>query len=302
MDIKKITIMKEILELRINYDYANLLFSSDEGKNIGTSVKIVEITKDDPRYFQIPVISKQVKEKYGKGFFFGWQLKRSYSKAELEAALLFHLKIKTVFEPAGEECGTVYDESVACEICGANRKQVGVLSLKKSSIPNKDIAHTIAGEVVVSEKFVKAFKRYGLRGLSLEPITLDKSISDYCQLIASSPELDLLQETLTGVDPFNFSESSEGGELSVSGHNIKLGKEIYKCPIGHTIGLNLLSEPCILNSPSIREFDFFSTKQKTGVKRGLLRPEPLYLCSKAFMKMVEDENLTGFNFEIANIR
>ena len=84
--------MKEILELRINYDYANLLFKSDEGKNLGTSVKVVELTKDDPRYIQIPMISEQVKEKYDKCFFFGWQIKRSYSKVELASALLLHMK------------------------------------------------------------------------------------------------------------------------------------------------------------------------------------------------------------------
>jgi len=212
------------------------------------------------------------------------------------------MKIKTVFEPTGEECGTVYDESVACEICGANRKQVGTLRLKKGSIPNKDIARTIAGEVLVSERFAEAFKRHGLRGMSSESITLDESISEFYQLIVSSPELELSQETLAGIDPFDFSESSEGGELNVSGYNIKLGKEIYKCPKGHTVGLNLLSEPFVLNSPLIKDFDLFSTKQKTGVKRGLLRPEPLYICSYTFMKMVEEEKLTGFDFEIAYIR
>ncbi len=37
------------------------------------------------------------------------------------------------------------------------------------------------------------------------------------------------------------------------------------------------------------------------VKLGLLRPEPIYFCSQAFRKMVEDEKLCGFEFEIANI-
>lgn len=295
--------MKETLELRINYDYAHLLFGADEGKDLGQlskSIKVVELSKDDPRYSQIPIISKQVKEKYDKVFFFGWQIKRKYSAKELDTATLFQMKIKATFEPAGEECGTLYDETAACEICGANRKQISPLTLKKGSIPKKDIARTIAGEVVVSERFAAVYKQRGLKGILLEPVLFGKVGSNYYQLIATN-ELDLSPKTIAGVDPFDFSEGSDGREFTVSGHHVKLEKEIYKCPNGHTIGLNLLSEAYVSSSPSINEYDFFSSKQKIGVKRGLLRPEPLYLCSQAFREMVEEERLSGFEFEIANI-
>lgn len=151
--------MKEILELRINYNYANLLFKTDEGKNIGTSVKIIEITKDDPRYKLIPIISNEVKRNYDKSFFFGWKLKRKYEKKELDSAKLLHLKINTIFEPTGEENGTIYDEQSACKLCGANRKQIGPLILKKGTIPPKDIAKTIGGEIVVSSKFMDSAKK-----------------------------------------------------------------------------------------------------------------------------------------------
>lgn len=77
--------------------------------------------------------------------------------------------------------------------------------------------------------------------------------------------------------------------------------EIYKCPKGDTIGLNLLSEPYVADNPLIKDFDFFASRQKLGVKRGLLRPEPIYFCSPAFRKMIEEEKLSGFEFEITNI-
>lgn len=293
--------MKETLELRINYDYAHLLFKHDEGKNLGTSVRIIEISKDDPRYSQIPIVSKQVKEKYDKGFFYGWKIKRKYSKEELERAILLHMRIKTAFEPAGEECGTIYDETAACEICGANRIQRSPLTLKHGSIPKKDIARTIAGEVVVSDKFAEAFKQRDLKGVSLEPVVFDKGTANYYQLVASSPELELTKNTIAGDNPFESSEGSSGGVYNISGYDVVIEKEVYKCPKGHTIGLNILSEPCILNSQSIGEYDFFASKQKVGVKRGLLRPEPIYFCSQAFRKMIEEVKLTGFEFEIANI-
>lgn len=274
--------MKETLELRINYDYAHLLFKEDEGKNVGTSVKIMELSKDDPRYKQVPIIAEEVKKKYDRGFFFSWQIKRNYSKKELDNATLLYLKIKAVFEPTGEECGTVYDETVACEICGANSKQVSSLNLKKGTIPKKDIAKTIGGEVIVSEKFANAVKQKNIKGLQLSPVNVEK----FYQLNAGM-EIELSTNTIVGINPFDLSTSNES--------------EIYKCPKGDTNGLNLLSEPYVLYNQSIVEYDFFASRQKIGVKRGYLRPEPIYFCSQDFRKMVEEEKLIGFEFEVANI-
>lgn len=213
------------------------------------------------------------------------------------------MKIRTTFEPSGEECGTLYDETAACEICGANRKQISPLILKKGSIPKKDIARTISGEVVVSERFAEVIKQRNLKGIELEPVLFGKEVSNYYQLIASSPELKLTDKTIAGGDIFDLGpDVSDEYEFIVSGgHKVKFENEVYRCPKGHIIGLNLLSEPYVTDSPLIKEFDFFASKQKIGVKRGLLRPEPVYFCSQAFRKMIEEEKLTGFEFEIANI-
>ncbi len=293
--------MKEIVEFRINADYAHLLFSSSEGKNLGTSVKIVELSKEDSRYAQIPIIAKEVKEKYGRGFYFGWQIKRKYNKNEIEHGTLFQIKIKTVFEPTGEECGTLYDESVACEICGSNRKQISPLNLKKGSIPKKDIAKTIAGEVVVSQKFADVLNLRKIKGIVLEPIYINNGVSDYFQLSASS-FINLSNKTIVGVDPFDFSTESRANEFALTGgYKVEFEKEIYKCPKGHTIGLNLLSEVFVIDSTEIYDNDFSVSKQKTGVKRGFLRPEPIYFCSQAFRKIVEEEKLSGIEFELAYI-
>lgn len=294
--------MKETHEFRIFKDYYHLLPQPNTAKFNGM-VYVLNIPKVDPLFQQIGRLDKELRGKYGEPFFGFWDVNRIYTKKELIDAKIFHFNIKTAFEPTGEECGTVYDETAACGICGANRKQIGALKLKKGSIPKKDIARTIAGEVVVSEKFAAAFKQRGLKGALLDPVIFDKGTSNYYQLIASSPELELTEKTIAGHNPFNLStESSEATEFTVSGsYKVKFEKEVYKCPKGHTIGPRILSEPYILNSPSIAENDFFASKQKTGVKQGLLRPEPIYFCSQAFREMVEDEKLSGFEFEIANI-
>ena len=296
--------MKETVEFRINYDYAYLLFGIDEGKDLGQfnkSVKIITLSKDDPRYNQIPIVSKKVRDTYDKGFLYSWQIKRKYTKKELENATILQVKIKTAFEPTGEECGTLYDERVACEICGANRKQISQLMLKKGSIPKKDIARTIGGQIVVSEKFVKVFKQRNFKGAIIRPITFSNQVvSGYYQLSASD-KFELSKNTIAGDDPFESSEGSNEGTYDISGYEIKYEKEVYKCPKGHIIGLNILSEAYVLNNAEIYKTDFFCSNQKIGVRRGLLQPEPIYFCSQDFKKMVEEEKLIGFDFEVAKI-
>lgn len=277
--------MKEIIEFRICNEYADLLLKVDEGKR-NASNTVIHITKEDPKFEQTRILYKLIREQNNDFFFLYSNIKREYSTNEFETATIFQMKIKAMFEPAGEVCGTLFDETTACEICGANRKQIGILKLQKGTIPKKDIARTIAGEIVVSERFKKAFEKRNLKGLELLPVEFAKGKSDYYQLVASS-EIELSKNTVAGINIFDLSSSSDG--------------EIYKCPKDHTIGLNLLSEAYLLNSLSISESDFLLSKQKIGVKRGLLRPEPLYFCSQAFRKMVEDEKLNGFEFEIANI-
>lgn len=123
----------------------------------------------------------------------------------------------------------------------------------------------------------------------------------YFQLNAKK-ELDLSHNAIAGVTPFDFSEASEESDVTLSdGRLFKLEHEVYKCPRGHTIGLNLLSEPHVIGSSLVGKNDLFVTRQKIGVRRGFLRPEPLYLCSPKFRKMVQESKFRGFDFEIAHV-
>lgn len=278
--------MADIIEFRILKEYAHLLLKPGEGKDNGSNV-VVHIPSDDPKFDKVGELSRLVRQKHNDYFFLFHHIQRKYTKKELAEANLFSVVVKTTFEPAGEECGTEYDETVACEICGANRKQVGPLMLQKSSIPKKDIARTIAGEVVVSKTFKEACESRKLKGLFFEQVYSRNKPIDFFQINPGSPKLILTNKTVAGVDPFDLSESCE--------------EEVYKCSRGHTIGLNLLSELYVKNLPQITGFDFFETEQKIGVKRGLLRPEPLYLCSRELRNMVLEKKLKGFDFEIAHI-
>lgn len=276
--------MKESYEFRIFKDNYGLLPPNKAQFN--GMVYVLNIFKDDPIFLRIGEIEKELRKTQGKAFFSFWNVKRKYSKKEIDNTTLFHFKIKTMFEPAGEECGTLFDETSVCEICGANRKQISPLTLKKGTIPKKDIARTIAGEIVVSEKFATVYKQRGLKGAKLEPVVFTKGDSNYYQLVAEN-EIELSQNTVAGINPFDLSTSNEG--------------EIYKCPKGHTIGLNLISEPYVLGSPNIQSNDVIASKQMIGVNRGLLKPEPLYFCSQDFKRMVDEEKLKGLEFELTHI-
>jgi hypothetical protein len=278
--------MTETIELRIYKKYAHLLLQPYEGTEMGQFVS-VHIPVGDTKLQKVAELTKQIQEEHNDFFFLYSSIKREYSKHELDTAALLQMVIKTTFEPAGEECGTLYDETTSCDICGANRKQIGPLWLKRSSIPKKDIARTIAGEVVMSDRFAEALTETKLKGVSLEPIQFQKRSSEtYYQLVASA-EVELSKDTVAGVNYFDHSETSDG--------------EIYKCAKGHTIGLNLLSEVYVEKNEIIHQNDFMASRQKIGVKRGLLRPEPIYLCSQAFRNVVQAENITGLTFEVAHI-
>ena len=167
---------------------------------------------------------------------------------------------------------------------------MGPLKLRRRSMPKMDIARTIASEIVVSAVFARAAKEHRLRGLELEPILFRSGAGgeSYYALRSSAPKLDLTKETVAGVDPFDLSTTQDG-------------EEVYKCPIGDTIGLSLISELYVANVPFLESWDYFETAQRMGVRRGLLRPSTRVLCSPRFRRMILEEKLKGFKFEIAHV-
>ena len=85
----------------------------------------------------MPELIKIIQRKYGDSFLYGWHVIREYNDEELNNAQLFHIRIKKTFEPAGKECGTVYDESTACKICGVGRTQIGLYIFNNPLFPKE---------------------------------------------------------------------------------------------------------------------------------------------------------------------
>jgi hypothetical protein len=104
--------MREYAEFRVDERYASLLFGQHEGQRLGDSVRKVEIATNDSRYARVGELQAELRRSEGEPFFYGWDLYRRYTAKELAAAGLLLVLVRAVFEPAGEECGTQYDESI----------------------------------------------------------------------------------------------------------------------------------------------------------------------------------------------
>lgn len=274
--------MKEIVEFRIIMRYAHLLFRDDEGTNLGDSVKVVRIDKNDPRFNAIGELQKKALEN-NTIFYSCYEYKRFYSEAEITNAKWFQMFQTRHFEPSGEECGTVYDESSACPICGSGAKQLSPLKLKRSSIPKADMAVTIAwgDETVVSERFVNLVKDNSLKGMDFEPVISSANRGQKLNYYQIRPQfyLDFSKKTVSGKDPFHLS----GG-----------------CPNGDNIP-DILSEAYIRSNPVLEDLDFFASRQTVEGRVGVIRPSRLFFCSNRMMRLIKENNLKGFKFEVAHI-
>jgi hypothetical protein len=277
--------MRDLIEFRIPERYAALYLPPNEGKTLGGSVRILEVSYGSERFRDVGRFDQELKRQ-GRAFFTAWNLKRSYTTSELESAQLFSLKIRSVFEPAGEECGTQYDESAACQYCGSGAKQISRLFLNQTRIPKfKDICKTIGSEVVVSKRLVELFKENRIQGVEFLPIGHNRSSSaqssHWFQLVISSAETEIVSPTRTGIDPFD---------------NDCTGR--FRCPLGDLAGLNILSE-LFVNLPA-RLTDVLNTRQFIGRRQGLLRPERLIVISNKVWRLLESEKLKGWMVEKAH--
>lgn len=259
--------MKELIEMRVDAKKAHLIFREDELEPLSSPFTVrVVLPSDDPRMPEIIELQRTTSaEGPGEYLIGGVYVTRRYTKAEWSAAELFRVEVHTAFEPAGEECGTQYDESAVCPVCGAGRTRVGPLRLNVRRIPKQaDVAETIAGdELVVSERVADAIRAEGLTGVELMPVIHAGKSAD------SLPrwfELGVVSSLLA------FAPSSRFGSSPINPDNSSA------CPVGDKAGFRLLSEATIVR-PSSPLSDFHLTAQYLGNRRGLLVPYRTLLMS-----------------------
>ncbi|HWD92516.1 MAG TPA: hypothetical protein VG938_09210 [Verrucomicrobiae bacterium] len=288
--------MKEIYEFRVQEKYASQLFEPNEGEKLGwtkqfgdkfVTVRKIKLTADDPKFNRIGELNALIQKRRGDFFFAGWEIQRRYTAADVLKAKLFLLCSIATFEPAGEECGTQYDESLACPSCKSGARQVSPLFLDWKRIPkSKDIARTIAGEIVMSKRMVDLCDKHSITGAKFGPVchslASNTESKDWFQLLVKSCEAEITAPTKMGVNPFDEDMAGQ-----------------YRCPRADLIGLARLSEVSISRS-SHNGFDIVASRQFVGTRRGLLRPERLLLVSPKLRRVIKEEKLTGCEFEVAH--
>jgi hypothetical protein len=284
--------MREIIEFRVSEEDARRDLNPEDGEVIGQFGGVRKLLLDS-NDIRVARVGKLHREHWARGALFvtSWEIRRKYTKKELEAAELFQLRIRSAFEPAGALCGTQYDDTVGCPHCGVGARQLNELRLDPGSLPRgKDLAKTIAySEIIVSARVVEAFRAHGLTGARFLPVLRKGgrgTIDSWYQLEVTSRPIGVAPRTRFGINLFDADEAGA-----------------YRCPLGHVLGLNLLSELSV-----VREdwdgADLCATKQWTGMRSrngGVFRPHPLLLISPRLRNLLGELKAKGFELEVAHL-
>lgn len=166
--------LKVQIEYRISEELAPSVFGRGEGKALANgefNLRIVKLDEDD---FRLNALRRLYLKNKGRGFY-GWKIDRRYSGAEIQRAKLHLLQIKAGILPTGEECGTVYNDTEMCPLCGAGRVQVSPLRLRLTNAPKRaEIASTWGGETIISSRVVQLLIEAGATGWGIGPIQRPK--------------------------------------------------------------------------------------------------------------------------------
>ncbi len=276
--------MRECVEFRIPEEHAAKHLPHERWQSVGYGVVKVLVDTSEPLFAEIGQLHRafRAEDKY---FFSGREYRRYYTSRELADAKLLHVWPKRVFEPAGEECGTKYDDARGCSECGAGSPQTSPLYLDGRRIPKTvDFAQTIAGEIVVSTRVVDVCRARELTGVEFAAIHLSdmggKPSRHIFQLKVVAQAVELDSATRAGEDPFDDDRYG-------------------RCSLGDVVGLNLLSEVTV-KGVTIPKADVIATRQMIGVRRGLLRPRPMLLLSSRAWRAIDAEKLKGLVVEVAH--
>jgi hypothetical protein len=280
--------MREIAQFRIPEEKAKRFLRPEDGVVLGTTVRKLQVDTRDSLYARIGELNKQFNEQ-GSTFFLGWDLQRKYTKAELKAAELFQLQIRPLLQSAGELCGTQYDDAAGCPHCGAGAPQLNELRLDPGRISrSKDMNRTIAqNEVIFSSRLVAALREHNITGARFHPILRKggkSALDTWFQLEVCSRPVEMAAPTRCGNNPFDDDEKNE-----------------YRCPKGHVVGLNLLSEVWVKRE-SYDGSDLCATRQLVGMRSrndGLFRPHPVIFISPRLQQLLEELGARGYELEVA---
>jgi|694.fasta_scaffold71935_4 hypothetical protein len=303
--------MKELAEFRLLEQKAVRYLAPQVGVCLGGLVRKVILPLSSPIVAQIIDIHHKLLQD-GERFYIFSHIHRKYTAKEISQATAVMVVVDRVFEPTGEQCGTIYNDDNACSYCGAGSQQITDLVLDARSLSsqrNVAIAKTISGEIVVEKHFRELFEENRFTGADFQVIRDHRdpqlAIPDWYQLRVTSRQLDIVSPTRVGQTPFDdevlagTAEDEALNRLDNKGSWCDLHGQ-YRCPLGHTIGLNLFSEltASLADGPP---WDIVMTRQLIGVRRGFLRPQPLMVISNRLLRQIRKAALNGMTFEVVHL-
>lgn len=279
--------MKEIFDFRL-FEAEARPFFQNEGQVLSSGLaRALRASPGDDVFSRLRLVHSTLRAE-GRHLIASWGCIRRYSKKEVDAASWFVGLPVRAFEPTGEECGTVYDDSSACEVCGFGAAQISPLHLDLGKIPKGvDIARTIAGEIVVSDRFAELVHEEGITGAEIREVLPTKrrraSLPRWHQLTPKTADVEVARPTSFGVDPFSLDEDGR-----------------YRCPTGHVLGLRRLSVLSV-SGDSLRNADLQATRAAVGQRLGELRPERILVLSRRLHAAINRARLKGLDFEVINV-
>jgi hypothetical protein len=279
--------MRQTCEFRVIEKFASRLFSKNEGRLLSSGIiRRIELPDDDPRLPKIAELQRELNE-IGESFFLGWDIHRHYSRQELDSAEALQLIIAGAFEPAGEECGTTYNDRTSCDKCGAGGDRTSPLILDLRNV-RRDIAKSIADEIVVSTRLAELMRRERVTGVSFARVYVCGQIplvpsERFCEPLLRNTDVVIAKQTRVGSGMFGRPDDDQ-----------------YRCPRGDLLGLGLLSELWV-EASSLKSEDIAATRQFVGVRRGLLRPRRCLLIRPKVARILRREKISGYKLEVAHL-
>ncbi len=260
------------------------------------------VDMDSPDFKKFRRLERAFRKHFKTTMLYSSNVERVYRTSELESAQYFSLE----FEPlrrdvTGEDSGTRYNDASACAECGHGGFQVGVLKLPHLGDLKNDLTITYGGEVIISKRARAILSESGITGASYGPIEIGGRASrDYSQLMFSQTVHLDAENTTCGVSPFDTTtEWEEGGAFVIAGSKIEIPRAVYKCPKAHNLGLRLIGEVFLTKSESMTT-DLFASVQTIGVRRGYIRPLPVFMCTQPAYRIFRDNGVTGITFNRAH--
>lgn len=307
--------MKEILDIRAHEDWMQQEFGQTLGEPMSLVRPTGDSTLDEELQRKFPPMTRRIvidtrdamwsvlrerilaaERDYPRTTVYSSiTVTRRYTRKELTQAERLRLLMTRMFEPCGEDQGTVYDDRNACRKCGFGRVQRSPLRLNLRRVPKRvDFAFTIARyEWIVSQRLADLMLRSRvanedrLTGFRLEAIEhrgRRPPEQPWYQLIVTGSAGQTVPPTHFGID---YLQDDIEGKFVCAEHGAS--------------GLNLSSE-VYLDRRSIESVDLAVTRNREGILSGVLMPSPILIISPRFYRLLRASDIRGYRVEVAHLK